>query len=441
MFWIEFALLIACLLIGSRIGGVGLGTVAALGLFVLVFVFRLPPTQPPVVTIALIVAVVTAAATMQAAGGLAYLAGWADRTLRARPRAITVVAPLVAYFFTLFAGSAHIVYALLPVIAEISRKERVRPERPISASVIAAHLAITASPVSTATLVLLGALSAQGFRLGQILMITIPSTLAGTLAAAAVVWRRGPELADDPVYQRRLASGRVQPTPAARTLEGRELWNARGSVLFFVLAAVMTAVFGVFPNLRPAFQGGEGDELTQLGMSQIVCLLMASVAALNSLFFGARPDEAVKGSIARAGVVAVVSILGISWLTTSFFEANRGAILGFVEQQVYAHPWMFAPALFAVSAMLLSPASAAAALVPTGLALGLPTPIVIAMFPAATGMFFLPVYSIEVSAMSFDQTGTTRMGRFVLNHSFMRPGLVGVVVSVVVGIGIASVAW
>jgi anaerobic C4-dicarboxylate transporter DcuA len=435
--WVELFILLACIFVGSRVGGVGLGTVASLGLFVLVFVTRLPPSQPPVVVIGLIVAVVSAAATMQAAGGLDYLVAIADRLLRARPRRITVVAPLVCYVFTLFAGSAHIVYAFLPVIAELARKGGVRPERPISASVIAAHLAITASPVSAAVLILLSATAGAGVGAGKALLILIPSTLVGTLAAIVSVLRVGPELADDPVFQERLRAGKIL-APEVRRLQGRDLLRARGSVAIFALAAVVAALIGLFPQLRPAFPGNETDEMVRLGVTQAVCLLMVSVAALNSLFFGARPDVAVKGSIARAGVVAVVSILGITWLTTSFFEGNRAEILGAMERLIDAHPAAFVLALFVVSSLLLSQAASAAALVPAGLALGLPAPMLIAMFPAANGMFFLPVYSIEVSAMSFDQTGTTRIGRFVLNHSFMRPGLIGVSVSVAVGVALSA---
>lgn len=438
MIWLELLVLLASIFVGSRIGGVALGTVSALGLFVLVFVFRLPPSQPPVVVIGLIVSVVSAAATMQAAGGLNYLVGLADRLLRARPRLITLLAPMVCYVFTLFAGSAHVVYAFLPVIAEMARKENVRPERPISASVIAAHLAITASPVSAATLLLYGAVSPKGVGMGAILLILIPATMLGTLAAIASVWRRGPELREDPIYQERLRTGRLQPPEIIR-LSGRDLTRARGSVILFVLASLIAVVFGLFPSLRPSFPGDETDEMTRLGMTQAVCLLMASVAALNSLCFGARPEVALKGSISRAGVVAVVSILGISWLTTSFFEGNRPEILGAMERLIADQPALFALALFAVSSMLLSQASSAAALLPAGVALGLPAPLLIAVFPAANGMFFLPVYSIEVSAMSFDQTGTTRIGRFIINHSFMLPGLVGVATSVGVGFLLTTV--
>lgn len=440
MIWIELFILLLCIFVGSRVGGVGLGTVAALGLFILVFVMGVPPSHPPVVVIGLIVAVVSAAATMQAAGGLDYLVGLADRALRARPRLIPVLAPLVCYTFTLFAGSAHIVYAFLPVIAELARKEGVRPERPISASVIAAHLAITASPVSAAVLYLFAATSESGVRMGQILLVLIPSTLAGTFAAILSVMRKGPELADDPIFQERLKSGRII-APEIRRLTGRELHRARGSVGLFALAAIVAVIFGLFPSLRPAFPGDESDEMVRLGMTQAVCLLMASVAALNTLLFGARPDAAIKGSIARAGVVAVVSILGITWLTNSFFEGNRAEILGAMKRLIDAYPAAFVLALFVVSSMLLSQVASAAALVPAGLALGLPVPMLIAMLPAANGMFFLPVYSIEVSAMSFDQTGTTRIGRYVLNHSFMRPGLVGVSVSVAAGVALSAAVF
>ena len=438
MIWLELALLLACIVVGSRLGGISLGTVSALGLLIMVFAFGLPPAGPPVVVLGMIIAVVTAAATMQAAGGLDYLVTVAERVLRAQPKAVTIVAPVVTYTFTLFAGTAHIVYALLPVIAEVSRKAGVRPERPLTASVIGAHLAITASPITAATVALLGFLAPKGITLQQILMVCIPSTLLGTILAAISVWKMGPELADDPIYQQRLKDGKVQPPPETRKLEGSELTRARGSVLLFISAALAVVAFGLFPSLRPQFPAGETDELTRLGMPAAIGLVMLSVAALNSLFFGAKPDKAVTGSIAKAGVVAVISILGIGWLATCFFEGNKDVIIGAISDAVKAYPLLFAAALFVLSALMFSQAATTVSLMPVGLALGLSPATLIALFPAVNGDFFLPTYGTIVAAISFDQTGTTRVGKYVLNHSFMRAGFVGVGGSVLIGLAISK---
>src|SRR5246127_3483958 len=235
MVWLELLVVLVCIFVGARLGGIALGTVAGLGLVVLVFAFGLPPGMPPRTVLGMIVAVVTAAATMQAAKGLDYLATLADRALRIWPGGITIVAPIVTYA----AGTVHIVYALLPVIAEVSRKAGIRPERPLSIATIASQQAITASPISAATVALLALLTAQGVHLQQILLICVPSTLLGSLVGAIAVWRKGPELKDDPMYQGRLAQGVFGSNASSVKLTGQQLSRARGSVVVFLLAAAL----------------------------------------------------------------------------------------------------------------------------------------------------------------------------------------------------------
>jgi anaerobic C4-dicarboxylate transporter-like protein len=245
MIWIELLVVLVCIFVGARLGGIALGTAGGIGLVVLVFFFGLPPGMPPRTVLGMILAVVTAAATMQAAGGLDYLVMLADRALRIWPAGITIIAPIVAYVFTLAAGTGHIVYALLPVIAEVSRNAGVRPERPLSISTIASQQAITASPISAATVALLGLLTPAGVHLQQILLICIPSTLLGSLIGALAVMWKGPELKDDPLYQERLAKGLIEPPASTNVLTGSALLRARGSVIVFLLAAVLVVVLGL----------------------------------------------------------------------------------------------------------------------------------------------------------------------------------------------------
>src|SRR6516164_5010034 len=220
MLWLELLVVLVCIFVGARLGGIALGTAAGIGLVVLVFIFGLPPGMPPRTVLGMILAVVTAAATMQAAGGLDYLVAIADRALRIWPAGITIVAPIVTYVFTLAAGTGHIVYALLPVIAEVSRNAGVRPERPLSIATIASQQAITASPISAATVALLGLLGPKGVELHHILLICIPSTLLGSLIGAFAVMWKGPELKDDPIYQDRLAKGLIEASTTRVALEG-----------------------------------------------------------------------------------------------------------------------------------------------------------------------------------------------------------------------------
>ena len=443
MIWLELLVVLACIFVGARLSGIGLGTVAGLGLVVLVFIFGLPPGMPPRTVLGMILCVVTAAATMQAARGLDYLVVIADRALRIWPAGITIVAPIVAYVFTLAAGTGHIVYALLPVIAEVSRSAGVRPERPLSISVIASQQAITASPISAATVALLGLLGPSGVQLYQILLICIPSTLLGSLLGALAVMWKGPELKDDPDYQERLAKGLIAAPASTTALEGASLMRARGSVIVFMLAAVLVVVLGLFPSLRPSYTvlAGGQESIETLDMAPAIMMLMLAAAGINMLVFKASATATVKGSIMNAGMVALISIAGLGWLGSSFFEGNRQFIIGGISGVVQQHPWVFAIGLFVLSILLSSQAATVVTLMPAGVALGLGAPAMIAMFPAVNGYFFLPTYATLLAAISFDQTGTTKIGRFVFNHSFMLPGMVATVSSVLIGFVLAKMVF
>jgi anaerobic C4-dicarboxylate transporter DcuA len=439
MIWLELLVVMVCIFLGARWGGISLGTIAAIGLAVLVFVFGLTPGAPPRTVLGMILAVITAAATMQAAGGLDYLVVIAERALRIWPKGITLVATIVAYIFTFMAGTAHIIYALLPVIAEVSRKAGVRPERPLSMATIASQQAITASPISAATVALLGLLSGAGVRMEQILLISIPSTFLGCMLGALAVMWKGKELDQDPIYQERLAKGLVEEPVAATALNPTQLRCARGSVMVFLIAAILVVVLGLFPSFRPSHSvlaNGE-ESLEQLEMAPAIMIIMLAAAGVNTLLFRASPAVAVKGSLMNAGVVALISIAGLGWLGSSFFEGNRSVIIGSISTMVQQHPWVFAIGLFVLSILLASQAAAVVTLMPVGIALGLGIQNLIALFPAVNGSFFLPTKPTMLAAISFDRTGTTRIGKYVLNHSFMLPGIVTVVSSAVIGFLIA----
>lgn len=487
MIWAEFLVVIAAIVMGARLGGAGLGTAAAVGLAILVFGFGLPPSSPPAAVLAIIVAVVTAAAAMQAAGGLDLLVVLAERALRANPKYITFVAPAVAYLFTFCSGTGHVAYAILPVIAEVARKAGIRPERPLSISVIASQQAITASPLAAATAALLALLDKDGkVGLSQILMICIPSTFIGCMLGALSVYRMGPELADDPIYQDRLAKGLVAPPTAPKPLDPAQRRRAVGSVATFLGAAAIIIVFGLFSGLRPSYTVNPPAEAglpasvvssalsalsdperlddtvtraelkarveelraqqsaprtVKVEMATLIQIVMLTAAGAMMLFFGARPADTVKTPVAVAGVIAVVSILGLGWMGNCFFDGNKAQIVGSLQDIIQAHPWVFALGLFGLSVVLFSQASTVAALMPVGIALGLPAGTLIAMFPAVNGYFFLPTYGTIVAAIAFDQTGTTRIRSFILSHSFMRPGLVATTSAVVIGLLISRVVF
>jgi anaerobic C4-dicarboxylate transporter DcuA len=443
MMWIELALLLACILIGARIGGIGLGVVAGVGLAAFVFLLGMPPGAPPSTVLGMILAVITALAVMEAAGGLALVVALAERVLRGNPRAITLLAPLVMYLLIFMAGTQHVAYALLPVIAEVSEKAGVRPERPLSMSVIAAQHGLVASPISAVTVALLAGLAGAGIALPQILMVIIPATLVGLLAGVASVAWRGPELADDPEVARRRAEAAASTSTKTATASAppQDPYSraAIGCCLLFLAALVGVVVLGIFPDVRPEYvhATATATKTGRVEMSRAIMILMLAAAGLMMLFFRPNPETALKGSVMRGGLTAIVCILGVSWMGSSFFAANEAAIVGDVSAIVQAHPWVFALGLFVLSLLLFSQAAAIAILVPIGTALGLPASLLVGLYPAVNGNFFLPTYGTVLAAVSFDETGTTRIGDYVVNHSFMRPGLVTTIVATIVSLALA----
>jgi anaerobic C4-dicarboxylate transporter DcuA len=436
MVWVELAVVLAMIFIGARLGGVGLGMMGGLGVAVLSFAFGRRPTAPPIDVMLMIAAVCTAAASLQAAKGMDYLVQVAEKALRRYPPAVTFVAPLVAYLFTLFAGTGHVAYAVLPVIAEVSREAGVRPERPLSISVIASQQAITASPISAATVALLALLAPAKVTLLNILSVCIPATLLGVTAGAIAVFKVGVELKDDPVYQARLAAGEIAVEPKeVKAADGGTPAvpaTAKIAVLLFLLAAIAIVLLGSFPGLRPAWDVGGNVE--RMGMADAIEIVMLSVSAAMVLFCKANVEDVAKGTVFRAGMQAVIAIFGIAWLGATFFQANLASIQPALEGMVQRAPWLFAVALFVMSILLYSQAATIRALGPLGVTLGIPAFGMVGAFPAVNGYFFVPNYPTLVAAINFDRTGTTRIGKYVLNHSFMLPGMVATIVAVVSGL-------
>ena len=424
---IQLLFVLAFIIIGARLGGIGLGVMGGVGVSVLTFVFGLQPTAPPVDVMLMIAAVISAAACMQAAGGLDYLVKIAERLLRSHPQYITRLAPLVTYLFTFLAGTGHVAYSVLPVIAEVATETKIRPERPLGIAVIASQQAITASPISAATVALLGLLAGYDITLIDILKICIPATIAGVIAGALVSMRVGKELLDDPEFQRRLKAGEIE-TKHYELSDIANKGKARASVLLFVGATVLIVFFGSIPSLRPSFGG------VPLGMPSLIEMLMLSTAAIILLLTGTDGMKAVKGSVFSAGMQAVVAIFGIAWMGDTFINGNITTLVGSIEHVVNDMPWLFGLALFAMSILLYSQAATVRAIMPLGIALGLHPMLLIALFPTVNGYFFIPNYPTIVAAINFDRTGTTRIGKWVLNHSFMIPGIVATAVAICVGL-------
>ena len=434
--WLQLLFVLLAIIVGARVGGIGLGVFGGLGLAVLTFIFGLEPTTPPIDVMLMIVAVIAAAGCMQAAGGLDLMVKWAEKILRRHPQRITLLSPLVTYLFTFFAGTGHVAYSVLPVIAEVARETGIRPERPMGIAVIASQQAITASPISAATVALLSMLAGYDITLFDILKISIPCTLVGVLVGAIYSMRVGKELKDDPVYQARLKSGELSGANYC-TAEVANPGKALTSVLLFLGATVGIVLFGSIDSLRPSFQTSEGVVVMQ--MAHIIEVLMLLVAALILLLTGTSGMKAARSSVFNAGMQAVVAIFGIAWMGDTFISGNIAVIKENIFGLVTDMPWLFGIALFVMSILLFSQAATIRALLPLGMALGISPYMLIALFPAVNGYFFIPNYPTVVAAINFDTTGTTRIGKYVLNHSFMMPGLISTIVAV--GLGILAVLF
>lgn len=438
--WIELLILFACIVIGARLGGIGLGTMGGIGLVILVFVFGLPPGSPPGIVLGMIIAVITALASMQSAGGLDYLISLATKVMRKNPQNITFVAPFVTYFLILASGTQHVIYALLPVIAEVSTKAGVRPERPLSISVTASMYGVISSPISAATVALLGALVSFNVSLLQIMIVIIPASILGLIVGTLSVAWKGKDLKDDPEYQEKIKSGKIQEASAAIEMAKEKIGSARNSLLIFLVAIVVVVFIGIFPELRPSYEMFTGKESTfqQLEMGDAIMIIMLAAAGIMMIFFKAKPGEAVKGSIMTGGVVAVISILGVSWMGSSFFEGNRIEIVGGISDIIKQAPWVLALGLFVLSMLLFSQAATVVTLMPVAVVLGMPLWVLIAVYPAVNGFFFLPTYGTVLAAVSFDRTGTTKIGKYLLNHSFMLPGFVCLIATTIFAFIISS---
>lgn len=424
---LQLLFVLAAIIVGARLGGIGLGVMGGVGLAILTFVFGLQPTAPPIDVMLMIAAVISAASCMQAAGGLDFMVKLAERLLRRNPAHVTILSPLVTYLFTFVAGTGHVAYSVLPVIAEVAAETKIRPERPLGIAVIASQQAITASPISAATVALLGLLTGFDITLFDILKITIPVTLIGVLVGAFASMRVGKELMEDPEYLRRMEEGLLEDKHVELN-DVKNMFQARLSVIIFIVATLLIVLFGSIPGLRPSFDGKVMD------MPSLIEILMLSAAALILIISRTDGIKATQGSVFPAGMQAVIAIFGIAWMGDTFINGNITELTGSIEGIVRQMPWLFGVALFVMSILLYSQAATVRAIVPLGIALGISPMMLIALFPAVNGYFFIPNYPTVIAAINFDRTGTTGIGKWVLNHSFMMPGLVATIVSIVIGL-------
>ena len=427
MLYLEFLFLLVMLYIGSRYGGIGLGVVSGIGLVIEVFIFKMPPTSPPVTVMLIILAVVTCASILEAAGGLKFMLQVAERVLRKNPKRVTLIAPFVTYFMTFLLGTGHAVYSIMPIIGDVALKNGIRPERPMAAASVASQIAITASPISAAVVYYLAQLSdiQHEITLLSILLVTVPATLFGTLLMSLYSLKRGKELEDDEEYQERLKDpvwrDKILNTTTT-SLDEVLPSSARNSVLLFILSILVIVVIAMWPEVRTIAEGSK-----PISMAVVIQMMMLCFGGIILQATKTDPRDVPNGVVFKSGMVAAIAIFGIAWMSDTYFQYAMPQFKSGIVEMVTNYPWTFALALFIVSVVVNSQAATARMMLPVGLGLGLEPALLIGLMPAVYGYFFIPNYPSDIATVNFDTSGTTKIGKWYFNHSFMSVGLVGVI--------------
>ena len=421
-----FIVLLACLIVGVRYGGLGLAAISGLGLVFYVFVIGLVPGKPPIDVMLTIMAVVTCSGFLQASKGLDVMLVYAEKVLRSNPKQITILAPITTWFLTVLCGTGHVVYTIFPIIYDIAIKEGIRPERPMAVSSVASQMGICASPASVAVVSVVAMLGVVNFPASvvTILSITIPASFCGVLAAGLWSMRRGKDLANDPTFQARIQDPEQRKYIYAENKEANLNTDlprtAYWATIIFLMGILVIALFGSFPNqLLPLVPNAKGL-WKPLSMTPTIQMSMLVIAALILLVCKVKVSDVTNGSVFKSGMIAVISVYGVAWMAETYFGAYIPVFKDTLSSIVVEQPWTYAFVLFLISKLVNSQAAALAIVVPMGLSVGVDPLIVLSFIPACYAYF-----------------GTTRIGKFVINHSFILPGCIGVFTSCVVGYIIA----
>jgi len=432
MWIVELLVVLFFIWLGARLGSIGIGFAGGFGVLVLAIVFGIKPGSIPVDVILIIMSVISAIAAMQVAGGLDFMVHLAEKVLRSNPKYITFIAPVVTYTMTMFAGTGLTAFSTLPVIAEVAKETGVRPSRPLSIATVASQIAITASPISAAVIFFASELEKVQVSYVQLLMISIPSTFLAVMLSAVVTNFLGKELKEDPVYQARMAQGLVSTAAGSRQREIKP--GARLSVLIFLLGLIGVVSYAT------AISGNVGlIENPVLPRDEAIMTIMLTVAAIIALACRIKTNDVLSAATFKSGMSACICVLGVAWLGTTFVSAHIEKINVFAGSLLESKPWLLAVVLFFAAMLLYSQAATTRALMPAALALGISPVAAIASFGAVGSLFVLPTYPTLLAAVEFDDTGSTRIGKYVFDHPFLIPGTASIALSVVIGFMIAPI--
>ncbi len=441
--FIGFIVLLVCLIVGVRHGGIGLAVISGIGLVVYTFVFHYKPGSPPIDVMLTILAVVTCAGFLQTSGGLTVMLQYAEKFLRNNPKHVTILAPLTTWFLTVLCGTGHVVYTMFPIIYDIAIKQNIRPERPMAVSSVASQMGICASPVSVAIVSIVGFMAAAGYHYTvlQILAVSIPATGLGVFFAALYSYKRGKELADDEQFQEFIKdpANKEYVYGDSESLQGKELPSSYFHAMYiFFIGILIIALLGNFSDLLPHFPNAKGD-MKAISMTQVIQMVMLLVAAVILFVCKVKAKDVGNSQVFKSGIVALVSVYGVAWMANTFFSAHMGFLKEFLSAAVADYPWAFAIIAFLTSKLVNSQAAAIAIVFPLGLQAGMDPVLLMSFISACYGYFFLPTYPSDLACIGFDRSGTTRIGKYILNHSFMIPGLIGVISGCCVGYVMAHI--
>ncbi len=441
--FLGFLVLLACLIIGVRHGGIGLAVISGIGLVIYTFIFGYKPGTPPIDVMLTILAVVTCAGFLQTSGGLTVMLKYAEKFLRNNPKHVTILAPLTTWFLTVLCGTGHVVYTMFPIIYDIAIKQNIRPERPMAVASVASQMGICASPVSVAIVSIVGFMATAGhnYSVLQILAVAMPATGIGVLCAALWSYRRGKDLDKDEQFQEFIKDPKNRDYVYGETesLLDKELPASFYHAMYIFFAGIIViAALGNFPDLLPHFPNAKGD-LKPISMTAVIQMVMLLVAAIILFVCKVKAKDVGNSQVFKSGIVALVSVYGVAWMANTCFGAHMAFLKEFLGNAVAEYPWAFAIIAFLTSKLVNSQAAAIAIVFPMALSVGMDPVIIMSFISACYGYFFLPTYPSDLACIGFDRSGTTRIGKYILNHSFMIPGLIGVISGCCVGFVMAHI--
>lgn len=442
MLILQIVVLFGGIYLGVKLGGMGVGYAGGLGVIILTVFLGMDTDiskHIPWDVILIIASVISAITAMQVAGGLDYLVQTAEKILRKNPKQVNYLAPIVTYFLTILAGTGHTAFSMIPVIVEVAKGQNIKPSAPLALSVVSSQVAITASPVSAAFVAMTGVVEKLGVSYPKLLFICISTTFVAMLITAFIVNKfYNLDLSSDPIYQERFARGVVAEVKGFQEKELKPY--AKRSVAIFGIGVLLVVFYALAISKNIAWIAP-----VKLPRDGAICSFMLTIGAAIVMFCKVDTSKLLSTSTFQSGMSACICVLGIAWLGNIFVQGHIDAIKQVASQVVSQYPWILAVALYFVSCLLYSQAATTKVMMPAvAVALGMTSPensqnvwIMVASFAAVSGLFVLPTYPTTLGAIAMDDTGTTKVGNFVINHSFIVPGTIMVALSVGLGFLVA----